>query len=129
MDIERVIEEAHTNAVNHGWIGNTPRPIPEHVALLHSEATEMFEAWRDGHGPTEFLYEYEGRTGADRISTRPFGDLDEEPGKPIGIPAELADVVIRACQMSGEYRIDLVQAIQEKMAYNATRPYKHGRVH
>lgn len=129
MDIEHVIEQAHANAVNHGWVGNTPRPIPEHVALLHSEVSELFEAWRDGHPPTEFLYEHRGRTGKDRITDYVYGELDEEPGKPVGIPSELADVVIRACQFAGEHNIDLVQAIQEKMSYNATRPYKHGRVH
>lgn len=39
---------------------------------------------------------------------------------------ELADVVIRVFDLCGLYDIDLQKAIEQKMAYNKTRPYKHG---
>lgn len=50
-----------------------------------------------------------------------------EDGKPEGVPAELADIVIRVFDMAKAYGIDLADAIEEKMAYNMTRPHKHGR--
>lgn len=124
MDIEGIIARAHATATAQGFVGNEPRSIPEHVALLHEEVSELFGCWRDGLEPTEHLYELPHNP----TSRNPYDD-DGNVGKPVGIPSELADVVIRACQASGEYGIDLVRAIQEKMAYNATRPFMHGRVH
>lgn len=124
MDIESLIAQAHATAVSKGHVGNTPRPVPEHVALLHSEVSEMFEDWRDGLEPADFYYDLPHNK-----RSRNMYDDEGNLGKPAGIPSELADVVIRACQASGEYGIDLVRAIREKMAYNATRPVKHGRVH
>lgn len=114
----------------HGFGDKGPRDVAEHVALIVTEVGEMFEAHRDGQLPVEFWYEHKGRpAGPDRITPNHTHELDEEPPKPIGIPAELADIVIRACNMAGEYGIDLERAIREKTEYNRTRPHKHGRVH
>jgi NTP pyrophosphatase (non-canonical NTP hydrolase) len=49
-----------------------------------------------------------------------------EDGKPEGLPAELADVVIRCFDLAGGLGIDLAGAIERKAAYNATRPTRHG---
>lgn len=40
---------------------------------------------------------------------------------------ELADIVILAMSFCGAYHIDLQKAIEEKMWYNSTRPYLHGK--
>lgn len=58
------------------------------------------------------------------------GRLEErvdEKCKPIGLPSELADVVIRVAHICGHRKIDLAGAIQRKLKFNKTRPYKHGR--
>lgn len=47
-------------------------------------------------------------------------------GKPEGLPSELADIVIRVFDLAGSLSIDLETAIVEKMAFNATRPHRHG---
>jgi NTP pyrophosphatase (non-canonical NTP hydrolase) len=39
----------------------------------------------------------------------------------------LADVVIRCFDMADYYKIDLESIIIEKMEFNKTRPYKHGK--
>jgi len=124
MHIEDVIVRAHATAVAKGHVGNAPRPIPEHAALLHSEVSELFEAWRDGLEADQNYYKLPGNP-----ASRDMYDDEGNLGKPVGIPSEVADVVIRACQFAAEYRIDLVRAIEEKMAYNDTRPLKHGRKH
>lgn len=132
MRIEDLVAAATDQAIASGFtVEGTPRIVDTHVALITTEVAELYEAHRDGHGPTEHLYEH----GADdhsyinnsRVSRGQMGR--EVLGKPVGIPSELADIVIRVCNMAGEYNIDLNRAIAEKMAYNATRPRMHGRKH
>ncbi|WFR64178.1 hypothetical protein P9222_08390 [Paenibacillus amylolyticus] len=76
------------------------------------------EDFRNGKQPTEVWYEYKG--------TRFTPPQNDPTWKPCGIPSELADIVIRVLDVCGHYGIDLEKAIQEKMAYNATRPQRHG---
>jgi NTP pyrophosphatase (non-canonical NTP hydrolase) len=102
--ISSLIREAHQNAINKGWY-EEPRAFGELIALIHSEASEALEDHRNGRGFREIYYE---------------GD------KPCGIPTELADVVIRIFDLCGYLGIDLEEAIRIKMAYNATRPQRHG---
>lgn len=98
------VQEAYQNAVDKGW-HEEPRTFGELIALMHSELSEALEDHRNGHGFNEIYYE---------------GD------KPCGIPTELADTVIRIFDTCGSLGIDLEAAIREKMAFNATRPQRHG---
>jgi len=50
-----------------------------------------------------------------------------ERAKPCGIPSEMADVVIRVLHFCGKHKIDIEQAVREKMIYNESRPMKHGK--
>ncbi len=43
------------------------------------------------------------------------------------IAEELADCCIRIFDYCGAKRIDLEEALLKKMAYNKTRPFKHGK--
>lgn len=119
--------QAFSNAVVKGF-HEKDQPISEAVALMHSELSELLEDARAGNAPTVTWYE------------RPDGSIADIPAgcaypnggglhvlyKPCGIPSELADLLIRAFDFAGKHGIDLDAAVQQKMAYNATRPRMHG---
>ena len=80
---------------------DTPERRALKIALIHSEVSEILEAVRkpspDKHLP----------------------HLSNEA-------VELADTVIRVLEYAGSFGIGLGQAIEEKMAFNRSRPFKHG---
>jgi len=125
------------NSDAHGWYESyrdletnelLQRNFGEVMALITSEVSEAFEAYRDGDDQTRITYSYK-----DDESGREF--FTEEPemhwgdgalGKPEGITAELADVLIRVFDYAGAYRIPLAEATIRKHLYNHSRPYRHG---
>lgn len=112
FDLNLLATEVHKISTDHGFRGlpGDERPIPEHVALIHSEVTEILEDWRAGLAPAENTF----RTGTNGLP------------KPCGIPSECADVILRVLNLCGEYGIDIEDAIRRKVAYNRTRPQLHG---
>jgi NTP pyrophosphatase (non-canonical NTP hydrolase) len=121
--IQGLVQAAHQNAVNKGW-WEKPASFGESLMLITSELSEALEDYRNGHAPTEEWYEEPKNSHGKSVITAEK-QLSPE-WKPCGVPSELADVVIRIMDMCGHYGIDLERAIQEKMAYNATRSERHG---
>ncbi|WP_411832019.1 hypothetical protein [Paenibacillus dokdonensis] len=130
--INEYVQAAHENAKSKGW-WNGERSFGEIIALIHSEASEALEDYRNGLAMTEMVYEYKNGLGVPGVYDSVLKEdllnnwhYLEKDFKPCGIPSELADIVIRVFDACGRYGIDLEQAIREKMAYNATRPQRHG---
>ena len=109
MHIADLCRESQSIAVAHGW-RESPRTFGDEIALMHSELSEALEEFRAGHPVDQVRHE--------QAADRTF--------KPEGVPAELADVVIRVCEAAAHYGIDLEEAINVKLAYNRTRSYRHG---
>ncbi len=124
MALNELAKRAHENAVSKGW-WQEERPFAEQIALMHSELSETLEEYRDGRGFNEVYYSCPPQ--ADCSEAKSQSSCDGCPhNKPEGIPIELADVIIRILDTCGQYGIDIEEAIQIKMAFNKTRPYKHG---
>lgn len=109
---ERVYE---VNVAN-GWFDDD-RTFGDDIALLHSEVSEMLEAYREG-----------GLEDQTRGSV-PTGDgtlvrLDNP--KPEGVGSEAADVLVRLLDTCKRRKIDLAWEFERKLEFNKSRGYKHG---
>ena len=92
---------AAENAVAHGW-WDEERETGTLIALMHSELSEALEYDRHGNPPSDHIPEFSG------------------------IEEELADVIIRILDLAGSRRYRIEEAVLAKMAFNESRPYKHG---
>lgn len=95
--LQRRLYEVERDA---GW-GETT--FGEECAHLHEEVSEAFRAWRK-HKSADLWR--------------------DENGKPQGVPAELADVVIGCFYNAELFGFDLLEAVRIKSAYNASRNYQ-----
>jgi NTP pyrophosphatase (non-canonical NTP hydrolase) len=101
MTLNVISENAMTTANKHGFGDTTPG---EWFANIHSEVSEAWECWRSHQDVT--------RVRSDN--------------KPEGLPSELADIIIRVCDVAARLCIDLDVEVERKMVYNATRNFRHG---
>lgn len=138
MTISETVSRAHENAVKKGFWD----PAPEFgtaIALIHSELSEALEEARAGRPALYYPCNAGGVCVEDRredgvtCGSRPFdpehpdAPCSAKSHKPEGVAVELADAVIRIADLCGHMGIDLEAAIDLKMAYNETRPFKHGK--
>ena len=106
LTVRELVAIAHTTAVEQGWWEEGRRNVGELIALMHSELSEALEEWR---------------TQGTSVT-----DVNWATGAPSGFGVELADCVIRIADCCGQLGIDLSHLLEVKMAYNKTRPYRHG---
>lgn len=92
------------------------------LALIVTEAAEAVEELRKGMTADQAYY-----SDTDGATHETPYDSNNLPRKPEGVPSELADVVIRCFDFAHEAGLSLGEAILEKLDYNDTRPYLHGK--
>ncbi len=116
-------DEATRIAHEHGF---TDATVGEDLMLIVTEVAEAMEGHRNGEVPKLLVYEAMDDTGGGMyLSTAPK-NTNGSLRKPVGIPSEIADVIIRCLHFCGKHGIDIEKAVAEKMAYNAHRPFKNG---
>ena len=111
LDLNELAALCHANSKEKGFY-DPPPSFENRIALIHSEVSEAMEEFRLGRAPTDVRY---------------TGPRNAQVQKPEGIPSEFADIIIRILDASAYYGIDINTAVLEKMAYNKTREYKHGK--
>jgi hypothetical protein len=126
MTIAEMAQAAFQNSRSKGFHDGPSLNIGEKLMLMVSELAEALEEHRDGNFNTYYRYRSEG---TDHIENVPefYGVL----GKPEGFIVELADVIIRIGDLAGALgrAEELEKVLLEKMAYNRTRPHKHGKAY
>lgn len=100
--IDALAAAVHRVAVAHGW-WDQDRNDGECLALMHSELSEALEALR-------------------AAPAQPDAHCPAYPA----VAVELADVVIRVLDYAAARGLPLGAALCAKVAYNATRPRRHG---
>ena len=112
MTVGDLVDRVHRINVEHGWDSSVPvdrqEVFSEKMLLVISEISEALEEWRNHRGLNEIYYD------------------DSHPGKPEGIPIELADALIRIFDFCAANEIEIERALGLKLDYNEIRPYRHG---
>ena len=96
--------DIHQMNYANGFWDNVQDNFSSKIALVHSELSEALEA--------------------DRKNL-----MDDKLPDRHGREVELADAMIRIFDLAGRYDMDLGGALVAKIAYNASRPYKHGKAY
>lgn len=93
--------------------------IPEKLALMHEEISEALGEYRAGKKLAMYCPECDNFTPG-------YTEGNHALHKPEGLVVELADCVIRIMDFSQAFELDLEAALDAKLEYNKTRPYRHG---
>ncbi len=103
MNLTELQREAHAIAKDHGW-WDEERTFGDLIALVHSELSEALEWYREWEHVQPM-----------REESPQYGLDDPVHGKykPVGVPSELADVVIRVADMAEHSGVDLERVVIE----------------
>ena len=116
-NLNTLAKQIYDNAVAHGF-WEWDRNFGEMIALMHSELSEALEEHRNGE-PNEYVPQHSHAAG---------WDCDGNC-KPEGVAVELADCLIRILDTLHSLDVDIDGVVARKMAYNASRPHKHGKAY
>lgn len=105
-----------------GWHDKT-QTLSEQLSNITAEIGEIWEEWRTHKGLHETYYECKAPY------IHPCNKICKDCvyGKPCGIPSEFADIIIWILDYCTEVKIPIAEILFEKLKYNSTREYRHGK--
>jgi NTP pyrophosphatase (non-canonical NTP hydrolase) len=112
VDLNDLCHRANSMAIEKGFWDETPdepgrlTSLGSKIALVHCEVSEAMEEYRKHH---------------------PLNEIRIEEGKPEGWAIELADIIIRVCDLAEHTQVNLGAAVNVKLRFNETRPVLHGK--
>jgi len=123
MRLNELRDEAYAYAKQKGF-HDEPCSLGERLMLIVSELSEALEADRKGrpfepNKTTSILWKL---PDPENVSSSFY-----ENNIKGSVAEEIADAIIRLCDFAGVYDIDIEWHVKAKMAYNKTRPFKHGK--
>lgn len=158
MSLNELAQAIHDNAEARGfWVAD--RNMGEMLMLAVSELSEALEEHRDGkpseyvplhapgcpvadyrlyQKPVDIRAHHDDRMHGLCSHAEPRGNCDvayRDPActrddcKPEGVAVEIVDCIIRCLDILHSLDVDIDAVVARKMAYNATRPYKHGKAY
>lgn len=110
------------------------RNLGEMLMLAVSELAEALEEHRAGN-PAEYVPFHQQGCPASSDGLPDFRTEHERNAlcsgtcKPEGVAVELADCIIRCLDIMHSLGVDIDGVVARKMAYNASRPHKHGKAY
>jgi NTP pyrophosphatase (non-canonical NTP hydrolase) len=110
VNIFKLQNEVWKIAEEKGWHEGEEISFGDFLALCHGELSEALE-----------VYRVRGKAGITES-----GFVKEGNWKPVGIPIELADLIMRVLDYGETHGIDIENAIETKIEFNKTRPHRHG---
>ena len=145
FNLNDLAQAAHQDSRERGF-WSEPQDPARMLMLIVSEAVEALEDIRNGRGLNEEMWDYiwtQGCYSPDLtvISGETFvfyGTAQERKVvhddyvawgwrcKPVGVPSEMADIILRAADICAAWEIDIEKAVRIKREYNATRGHMNG---
>lgn len=129
--LAELARQIHDNARAHGF-WEAERNMGEMLMLAVSELSEALEEHRAGRPPVWYQHRQPCAVQSDGLPI-PADELGPCSGAPVckpeGVAVELADCLIRCLDTMHSLGVDIDAVVAEKMAYNAARPFKHGKAY
>ena len=130
MKINELIRKAHTCAIEKGFY-EKPVELGTALMLITSELSEALEADRNDRRANlkafEVLLNDSNNLDFSKDELKEYLSNNFELMMKDTLEDELADAVIRICDLCGHLNIDLEKHIEHKLSYNKSRDAKHGK--